>query len=80
MSLKRYDLNPVFVPYDLSLEDLETLGNYQPSELFGEIKCFTIPPYCLTVDKDKVKEINLDPPDGKILNYIDFNIEHNDKK
>jgi len=72
MSLKKFDLNPVFVPYGLPLENLETLGNYQPSELFGEIKGFAVPPYSLTVDKDKVPEINLDPPDGKILNYIDF--------
>lgn len=42
---------------------------------FGEIKC--TPPYILSVDKDKVSEINLDSPDGKILNYIDFNIENN---
>ena len=76
MSIKRCNLNPVFVPYDLPIEDIETLGNYQPSELFGEIKGFTVPPYTLTVDKDKVPEINLDPPDGKILNYIDFNIEN----
>ena len=75
MSLKRFDLNPVFVSYDLHSEDIETLGNYQPSELFGEIKGFAVPPYNLAVDKDKVSEINLDPPDGKILNYIDFYIE-----
>ena len=74
MSIKRCDLNPVFVPYDLPIEDIETLGNYQSSELFGEIKC--IPPYILSVDKDKVPEINLDSPDGKILNYMDFNIEN----
>ena len=74
------NINPVFVPYDLPLEDLEILGNYQPAELFGEIKGFAVPPYSLTVDKDKVPEINLDPPDGKILNYIDFNIENTDKK
>ena len=74
MSIKRCDLNPVFVPYDLPIEDIETLGNYQSSELFGEIKC--IPPCIFPVDKDKVKKINLDAPDCKILNYIDFNIEN----
>lgn len=73
MSLKKSDLNPVFIPYGLPSEDLETLGNYQPSELFGEIKCFNVPPYSLTVDKDKVKEINLDPPDNKLF-YMEFNI------
>lgn len=76
MSIKKVDLNPVFVPYDLPIEDIETLGNYQSSELFGEIKCYNFPPYSLLVDKDKVPEVNLDPPDGKILNYIDFNIEN----
>lgn len=43
--MNKNKLNPIFVPYYLSLEDLETLGNYQPSELFGEIKCFNVPPY-----------------------------------
>lgn len=74
MSIKRCDLNPVFVPYDLPIEDIETLENYQSSELFGEIKC--IPPYILSIDKDKVPEINLDSLYGKILNYMDFNIEN----
>lgn len=70
MSLKKFDLNPVCIPYGLPSEDLKTLGNYQPSELFGEIKCFNVPPYSLTIDKDKVKEINLDPPDNKLF-YIE---------
>lgn len=59
---KKYNknnLNPVFVPYDLPIED---------------IKCFYIPPYKLTVDKDKVPEINLETPDKYNLFYIDFNI------
>ncbi len=74
--MNKNNLNPVVVPYDLSLEDLETLGNYQSSKLFGEIKCFNIPPYSLTVDKDKVPEINLDPPDKDKLFYMNFNIEN----
>ena len=31
----------------------------------------------LTVDKDKVKEMNLKPPDNKLF-YMEFNIENND--
>lgn len=69
------NLNPVFVPYDLPIEDIETLGNYQPCELFDEIKCFRIPPYSLTIDKDKVTEINLKEPDGDKFFYIDFKYE-----
>ena len=82
MSLNKFDLNPIFVPYDLPIENIETLGNYQknrcnyqPSELFGEIKGFNIPPYSLTVDKDKVPEMNLEAPDKDKLFYIDFKYE-----
>ena len=67
--IKKNNLNPVFAPYKLSIEDIETLGE------FGEIKCFSIPPYSLTVDKDKVPEINLEPPDKDKLFYIDFKYE-----
>lgn len=73
--MNKNNLNPVFVPYKLSIEDIETLGNYQPCELFGEIKCFRIPPYDLTVDKDKVSEINLAPPDKDKFFYMDFKYE-----
>lgn len=69
------NLNPVFVPYGLPIEDIETLGNYQPCELFGEIKSYSVPPYSLTVDKDKVPEINLKEPDGYNFWYMDFKYE-----
>lgn len=70
--MSKNDLNPVFVPYDLPIEDIETLGNYQSCELFGEIKTYSIPPYSLMVDKDKVPEINLAPPDKDNFFYMDF--------
>lgn len=66
--------NSYFVRYDLPIEDIETLGNYQKTDLY-EIKCFNIPPYDLTVDKDKVPEINLEEPDKNKFFYIDFNIK-----
>ena len=64
--MNKNNLNPIFVPYDLPIEDIKTLGNYE------EIKCYSIPPYSLTVDKDKVPEINLEAPDKNKLFYIDF--------
>lgn len=73
--MNKNNLNPVFVPYGLSIEDIETLDNYQPCELFGEIKCFSIPPYDLTVDKDKVPEMNLESPKCDKLFYMDFKYE-----
>ena len=72
---KNNNLNPVFVPYYLPIKDIETLDNYQPCELFGEIKCFSIPPYSLTVDKDKVPEINLAPPGKDKFFYMNFKYE-----
>ena len=72
--MNKNNLNPVFVPYDLPIKDIKTLGNYRPCELFGEIKCFNIPPYDLTVDKDKVPEMNLEAPDKDKLFYMEFNI------
>ena len=27
--MNKNDLNPIFVPYDLPIEDIETKGNYQ---------------------------------------------------
>ena len=71
------DLNPIFVPYDLPIEDIETKGNYQKTDLY-EIQCYNIPPYSLTVDKEKVNEINLDPPDNKLF-WMDFDIKENKK-
>lgn len=73
--MNKNNLNPVFAPYCLPIENIKTLGNYQPCELFGEIKCFSIPPYSLTVDKDKVPEINLESPNKDKLFYIDFKYE-----
>ena len=70
--MNKNNLNPVFVPYGLPIEDIETLGNYQLCELFGEIKSYSIPPYSLTVDKDKVPEINLAPSDKDNFFYMDF--------
>lgn len=71
--MNKNNLNPVFVPYDLPIENIEIKGNYKKTDLFG-IKCYNIPPYSLTVDKDKVPEINLEAPDKDNLFYIDFNI------
>ena len=68
------NLNPIFVPYDLPIEDIEIKGNYQKTDLYG-IKCYSIPPYDLTVDKDKVLEMNLEVIDKDKLFYIDFNYE-----
>lgn len=65
----------IFVPYDLPLENIETKGNYQKTDLY-EIKCYIIPPYSLTVDKDKVPEINLEAPNKDKLFYINFKIEN----
>ena len=67
----------VFVPYDLPIENIETLGNYQKTNLYG-IKCYNIPPYSLVIDKDKVNEINLEPPDKDKLFYMNFKIEINE--
>jgi len=67
--MNKNDLNHVFVPYDLSIENIETLGNYQPCE------CYSIPPYSLTKDKDKVPEMNLEAPDKDKLFYMDFKYE-----
>lgn len=69
MNNKKNNLNPVFAPYKLSIEDIETLGE------FGEIKCFSIPPYNLTVDKDKVPEMNLEPSNNDKLFYMEFKYE-----
>lgn len=60
---KNNNLNPVFVPYGLPIEDIKTLGE------FSEIKSYSVPPYSLMVDKDKVPEINLEAPDNI---YMDF--------
>lgn len=68
------NLNPVFVPYDLPIEDIETRGNYQKVNWNG-ITGYSIPPYDLTVDKDKVPEINLELPNSGKLFYIDFKYE-----
>ena len=69
------DLNPnfanFFVPYDYHIEDNETLGNHQKA-IWDEITSYPIPPYSLTVDKDKVPEMNLAPPDKDKLYYIEF--------
>lgn len=73
--MNKNNLNPVFVPYDLPIENIETKGNYQPCEFFDEMKCFSVPPYSLTIDKDKVSEMNLEPPDKDKLYYIEFNIK-----
>ena len=67
--MMKNNLNPVFSSYKLSIEDIETLGE------FDEIKCFSIPPYNLTVDKDKVPEMNLEPSNNDKLFYIDFKYE-----
>ena len=71
--MNKNNLNPIFVPYDLPIEDIETKGNYQKTDLY-EITSYTCPPYSLTIDKDKVPEINLEAPDKDNLFYIDFNI------
>ena len=71
--MNKNNLNPIFVPYDLPIEDIETKGNYQKIDLYG-IKCYNIPPYDLTVDKDKVPEMNLEAPDKDKLFYMNFNI------
>ena len=63
-----------FVRYDLPIENIVTLGNYQKTDLY-EITSYYIPPYSLTVDKDKVPEMNLEAPDKDKLFYIDFNIK-----
>lgn len=63
-----------FIRYDLPIEDIEILGNYQNIDLY-EITSYYIPPYDLTVDKDKVPEINLEEPDKDKFFYIDFNIK-----
>ena len=73
--MNKNNLNPIFVPYDLPIEDIEILGNYPSYELSGEIKCFNIPPYSLTVDKDKVPEMNLEVTDKDKLFYMDFKYE-----
>ena len=52
-----------------------TEDNYQPKKLFGEIKVFNVPPYSLLVDKNKVNEINLDPPSSNKLFWMDFDIK-----
>ena len=72
--MMKNNLNPIFVPYDLPIEDIETKGNYKKTDLYG-IKCYNIPPYDLTVDKDKVPEMNLEAPDKDKFFYIDFNIK-----
>ena len=59
--MNKNNLNPIFVPYDLPIEGIKTKGNYQKTDLYG-IPCYNIPPYDLTVDKDK-------------LFYIDFKYE-----
>ena len=64
---------------DLDTENLNTIGNYQPKELFGKIKVFAVPPYSLLVDKNKVNEINLDPPSDNKLFWMDFDIKENEK-
>ncbi len=69
--MNKNNMDPIFAPY-LPIENIKTLGNYQSCELFEEIKCYSIPPYSLTVDKDKVPEINLEAPDKDKLFYIDF--------
>lgn len=33
---------PVFLPYDLPIENIETKGNYQKTDLYGS---YNIPPY-----------------------------------
>ena len=63
-----------FVRYDLPIEDIETLGNYQKTDLY-EITSYYIPPYSLTVDKDKVPEMNLEPSNNDKLFYMEFNIK-----
>lgn len=65
------DLNPIFVPYNL---DTNTIGNYHPKELFRIIKVFDAPPYSLLIDKNKVNEINLSPPDNKLF-WMDFGVK-----
>ena len=70
---------PVFVPYDLPIENIETKGNYKKTDLYG-IQCYNVPPYSLLVDKDNVPEVNLDSPDKDKLFYMEFNIENTDKK
>lgn len=66
--------NPILVQLGLDTENTDTCGNYHPTELFG-IECFSIPPYSLVVDNDKVPEINLEAPDKDRLFYMDFNYE-----
>ena len=68
------DNNSVFLPFDLPLENIETKGNYQKTDLYG-IKCYNIPPYSLVIDKNNVPEVNLDPPDKDKLFYMDFFIK-----
>ena len=72
--MNKNNLNHIFVPYDLPMEDIETLGNYQKG-ILDEITSYSVPPYSLTVDKDKVPEINLEPPDKDKLYYIEFKYE-----
>jgi len=76
--MNKNDLNPIFVPYDLPIEDIETKGNYQKTDLYG-IPCYNISPYNLTVDKEKVNEINLDSLADNKLFWMDFNIKENKK-
>ena len=35
---------PVFFPYDLPIENIETKGNYKKTDLYG-IQCYNVPPY-----------------------------------
>ncbi len=68
------DFNPIFVQNDLDIEKLNIIGNYHPKELFGIIKVFDAPPYSLLIDKNKVNEINLSPPDNKLF-WMDFGVK-----
>jgi len=56
-------------------KNLNTIGNYQPKEWFGMIKVFDAPPYSLLVDRNKVNEINLDPPSDNKLFWMDFAVK-----
>lgn len=57
----------VFIPYELELENIKTVGNYKSKDSLGEIETLDRPTYDGTVNKEDVTEFNVDTPSDKIF-------------
>lgn len=56
----------VFIPYELELENIKTIGNYKSKDSLGEIETLNRPTYDVTVNEEDVTEFNVDPPSNKM--------------